>query len=229
MPAAASPADTDGATVSRPATNATPMLAMEWTTVNDETRQKVRVLQQLAIAAYPDAMLVYLCGLLMGSIHRVFFVRDLDDAPIAIQINIGRARVWPTPPWQATIGGMSFPDPLTLASALSQRDDPICVRLSFDGSEEDEDFQQTLVNSYADIAAGRTAGVQQAEGRMDDLRGRIDRALDIYNECRRLMEEGRPERQAELEAFQKMAQEELQACTRELKSLEMQVAQQKDL
>lgn len=196
--------------------------------MSEEIRQKVRVLQQLSIAAYPDAMLVYLCGLLMGAVHRVHFVRDMAGAPVGIQINMGRARVWPTPPWQATIGGMSFPDPLTLAAALAQRDDPICVRLVFDGSEENEDFQQVLVNDYSDIVAGRTAGVQQAEGRMDDLRNRIDRALDIYNECRRLMEEGNPERQAELEAFQKMAQEELQACTRELRSLELQVSQSND-
>lgn len=196
--------------------------------MSDEMQQKVRVLQRLSIAAYPDAMLVYLCGLLMGSVQRVFFVRDLEGAPVGIQINMGRARVWPTPPWQATIGGMSFPDPLTLASALAQREDPICVKLAFDGSDEDEDFQQALVNDYSDIVSGRTAGVQQAEGRMDELKSRIDRALDIYNECRRLMEEGSPERQAELAAFQKMAQEELQACTRELRALEMQVAQAKN-
>lgn len=196
--------------------------------MTDEIRQKVRVLQRISIAAYPDAMLVYLCGLLMGAVHRVYFVRDLEGAPIGVQINLGRARVWPTPPWQAVIGGMSFPDPLTLASALAQRDDPICVKLAFDGSEEDEEFQEVLVNSYADIAAGRTAGVQQAEGRIDDLRSRIDRALDIYNECRRLMEESSPERRAELAAFQQMAQEELQACTRELRELEMQVAQSKN-
>ncbi len=196
--------------------------------MNDEVRHKVRVLQRLSVAAYPDAMLVYLCGLLMGAVHRVHFVRDLDGAPIAIQINMGRARVWPTPPWQAAIGGMTFPDPLTLASALAQRDDAICVKLAFDGSEDDEDFQQALVNNYSDVVAGRTAGVLQAEGRMDDLRSRIDRALDIYNECRRLMEEGSPERRAELAAFQQMAQEELQACTRELRALEMQVAQSKN-
>src|SRR5690606_2246064 len=197
-------------------------------TMNDELRRKVRVLQQLSVAAYPDAMLIYLCGLLMGAVHRVHFVRHLEGAPIAIQIAMGRARVWPTPPWQATVGGMSIPDPLTLASALAQRDDPICVKLMFDGSNEHEDFQRSLVDSYADIVAGRTAGVQEAEDRMAELRARIDRALDIYNECRRMMEEGTPERQAELAAFQRMAQEELQACTRELRQLEMQLANQKD-
>jgi len=106
--------------------------------MNEEIRRKVRVLQQLSIAAYPDAMLVYLCGMLMGAVHRVHFVRDLEGAPIAIQIAIGRARVWPMPPWQATVGGMTIPDPLTLASAIAQRDDPICVKLLFDGSSEHE-------------------------------------------------------------------------------------------
>ena len=63
---------------------------------------------------------------------------------------------------------------------------------------------------------------------MDDLRSRIDRALDIYNECRRLIEEGSPEAPPSWPAFQQMAQEELQACTRELRALEMQVAQSKN-
>lgn len=191
----------------------------------DETRRKVRVLQQLAVDAYPDAMLVYILGLLMGAVDRVHFVRDLDGAPIALQVNIGRARVWPMPSWQATVGGMTFPDPLTLAAAIAQQDDPICVRLTFDGSESDEEFQEIVVDEYADIAAGQTAGVQLAQGGMDDLRDRIDRALDIYNECRRLLENSDGGRQAELETFQRMAQEELQACTRELKQLEMQLAE----
>lgn len=196
--------------------------------MTDEIHHKIRVLQHLAIEAYPDAMLVYLFGLLMGAIDRVHFVRDLDGAPVGIQVNMGRARVWPTSPWQATISGMTFPDPLTLASALAQRDDPICVRLAFDGSENNEDFQEALVDNYADVAAGRTAGVVRTDERIDDLKDRIDRALDIYNECRRLMDDGDPERQAELQAFQRMAQEELQACTRELRALEMLVAERDD-
>lgn len=196
--------------------------------MTDEIHHKIRVLQHLAIEAYPDAMLVYLFGLLMGAVDRVHFVRDLDGAPVGIQVNMGRARVWPTSPWQATISGMIFPDPLTLASALAQRDDPICVRLAFDGSENNEDFQEALVDSYADVAAGRTAGVVRTDERIDDLKERIDRALDIYNECRRLMDDGDPERQAELQAFQRMAQEELQACTRELRALEMLVAERDD-
>ncbi|MBO8141300.1 MAG: hypothetical protein H0Z37_03850 [Firmicutes bacterium] len=194
----------------------------------DELRRKVRVLQQLSIAAYPDAMLVYLFGMLMGAVQRVHFVRNLEGAPIALQINLGRARVWPAPAWHAKVGGMTIPDPLTLASALAQRDDPICVKLAFDGSEENEDFQQSLVESYADVVAGRTAGVRTAEERILDLRARIDRALDIYNECRRMMEAGDPARRAELAAFQRMAQQELQACTRELRELEMQVANSKE-
>lgn len=196
--------------------------------MTDEIHHKIRVLQQLAIKAYPDPMLIYLFGLLMGLVERVHFVRELEGAPVAIQMNVGRARVWPSTPWQATIGGMTFPDPLTLASALVQRDDPICVRLLFDGSESNEDFQQVLVDSYADIAAGRTASVVRTDERIDDLKARIDRALDIYNECRRLMEDGDPERRAELEMYQRMAQDELQACTRELRALEMLVAERDD-
>lgn len=191
----------------------------------DELRHKIRVLQHVAIEAYPDAMLVYLFGLLMGAVDRVHFVRDLEGAPVAIQVNVGRSRVWPTAPWQATIGGMAFPDPLTFASALAQRDDVICVRLAFDGSEQDEQFQSVVVDSYADIAAGRTAGVVESEERIDDLKDRIDHALDIYNETRRLMAEGDPERQAELEGFQRIAQEELRACTRRLRALELLMAQ----
>lgn len=196
--------------------------------MTDETHHKIRVLQHLAIEAYPDAMLVYMFGLLMGAVDRVHFVRDLEGAPVSIQVNVGRARIWPSAPWQATIGGMTFPDPLTLASAIVQRDDPICVRLTFDGSENNEDFQEVLVDSYADIAAGRTAGVVRTDERIDDLKERIDRALDIYNECRRLMEGEDPDRQAELETYQRMAQEELQACTRELRALELLVAERDD-
>src|SRR5690606_21257021 len=124
-------------------------------TMNDEVRRKVRVLQQLSVAAYPDAMLVYLCGLLMGAVHRVHFVLSLDATLIGIKITMGRASVCSTRPWQATVSAMTIPDPLTLASAMDQRDDPTCDKLVFDGSHEHEDFQQPRVDSYADIAAGR--------------------------------------------------------------------------
>jgi predicted nucleic acid-binding Zn-ribbon protein len=61
--------------------------------------------------------------------------------------------------------------------------------------------------------------------RMQNLRQELDRALDLYNEVRHLMEIDQ-ERQQELEKFLSMAEAEMQNMGRELSQIKARMGQE---
>lgn len=186
----------------------------------DIERDKLRAVLQLAAMVQGSPGLVLLMGYLAGQLHRVHFVADLAGAPVAVRLSSARRRIWPSPPFEAHVRGVSVPDPVTLVSALSGTDDPVCVLVEFEGLDAEPWYEALVVPRYIDVAAGRTPERQASERRVDELRHRIDHALDVYNECRRLLEEGDPAREAELKVFQEMAERELRECSDELARLE---------
>lgn len=186
----------------------------------DVHREKLRALLQFAAMVQGSPALVLLLGFLAGQIDRVHFVSDLGGAPVAIRLSSGRRRIWPSPPFEATLRGVNVPDPVTLVSALSGNQDPICLSIEFEGAQSEAWYQNLVVPRYIDVAAGRTAEHRAAEHRLEDLRRQIDHALDVYNECRRLLEEGDPAREAELQIFKEMAERELKECSEQLARLE---------
>ncbi|HEX6972103.1 MAG TPA: hypothetical protein VF234_07775 [Limnochordia bacterium] len=161
-----------------------------------------------------------------GAIDRVHFVRDTAEAPIAIDLVIGRARLWPTGPIRVRVRGLSIEDPMSLGSSLALTTDPICVHVRGGGLEESELFQELVHENYDDVLAGGATPREKKERWAQGLREQIDRALEIYQECNRLLEAGDPERRTELELYRRLAREELQKAGRELRALEQALAQE---
>lgn len=186
----------------------------------DVERDKLRALLQFAAMVQGSPGLVLLMGYLAGQLHRVHFVEDLSGAPVAVRLSSGRRRIWPAPPFEAHVRGVEVPDPVTLVSALSGTNDPICLSIAFEGLSAEPWYEALVVPRYLDVAAGRTPERQAAERRVEELRGRIDHALDVYSECRRLLDEGDPAREADLKVFVEMAERELKECSDELARLE---------
>lgn len=187
-------------------------------------REKLQILLRFGMLVQQNPLLTFVVGLLAGAVGRVHFVRSLEGAPIAIELSQGRAVVWPGPPLKVSVHGVAIGDPMSLGAALSLSTDPICVRFRCEPVERSEAYQRLVVDSYSEVAAGRPAEVQVRERRVRELRSQIDRALDVYNECVRLLETAGPERREELQAFLHIAEQELQACGRELKALEQELA-----
>jgi len=192
---------------------------------DDIKGEKLRLLYSFASLMPPEPNLMFLTGLLAGAIDRLHFVRDLTGAPIAIRLAAGRARIWPAPGLEIKLRDVTVPDPMTLGSVLAGTEDPICVQLVLSGHHESEEFQRLVVDSYADVAAGRDANVKSKEERIEELKVQVDRALDIYSECLQQLRSGEDpgERKVQLKFFLQMAQKELEECSREMRELEREL------
>lgn len=192
--------------------------------VDELNQKKLHVLYQVGMHLHQNPLATFVLGLLAGVVNRVHFVRKTEGAPVAIELAIGRAQLWPAGPLRVRARSLELGDPMSLASAVALGKDPICVRVQGGGLEEDEAYQQLLVESFEEIAAEGITPEEKKEYRAEVLRKQIDQALNIYHECTVLLDEGDPARKAELERYLAIAREELRRATRELHSLEEELA-----
>lgn len=182
----------------------------------DTRRDKLNALLQLGARVADEPMLQLLIGFLAGHVERVHFVRSLEGAPIAVRIAMGRRAVWPGQGFHATVRGVPIPVPVALVSVLAETDDPIALQLVFDGMEAAFWLQKVLHDNIADATRSPRARVRE---NMEELRARIDQALDVYRECRQLLESGDPSREQELKFFLDLARSEIGNLSQELERL----------
>ncbi|BAS26665.1 hypothetical protein [Limnochorda pilosa] len=188
-------------------------------------QKKLHVLYQVGAHLHQNPLATFVVGLLAGVVDRVHFVRETRGAPIAIEFAVGRAQLWPAGPLRVRARGLEMGDPMSLGSAIALGTDPVCVRIQGSGLEDDEAFQELLVESYEEVAAEGVTPEEKREHRAEALRQQIDQALKIYHECTVMLEEGDPARRSELESYLKIAREELRQASRELHALEEELAQ----
>ncbi|MBE3589902.1 MAG: hypothetical protein IMW98_03630 [Firmicutes bacterium] len=181
-------------------------------------RDKLNAILQLALRVPPDPALHLLLGFFAGNLERVHFVRSLEGAEVAVRLAFGRRQVWPSSPFQAVVRNVPVPLPAALISALAETDDPIAVQVELDGIEGAVWYRKVL---HEDLAEATVPPRERAKEAMEELRARIDRALDVYRECRDLMERGDPDRKKELEFFMNLAREEIGALSAELERLKV--------
>lgn len=156
-------------------------------------------------------------GYLMSDPSRVRFVATLDQGrELAMAVSAHRRIELPLAPWQGYIRGVPVPDPLTWIQAARTVSGEIAVRVS-----SDDALVLQLLNSLVAPERARQERVQ-VQDRMQNLRVELDRALDLYNEVRHLMEIDQ-DRHQELEKFLSMAETEMQNMGRELAHLKQRM------
>lgn len=149
-------------------------------------------------------------GYLMADPSRVRFVDSLDqNRHLAMALAIYRRIEIPLAPWQGYIRNVPVPDALTWIQAARGIGGEITIRVS-----SDDPLVLQLLNPLVAPERLRHDRVVMVD-RMQSLRQELDRALDLYNEVRHLMEIDH-ERQQELEKFLAMAETEMQNMGREL-------------
>ena len=163
----------------------------------------------------PD--MAFLLGFLSGNLHRLHFVRHLEGAPVAIAVAGGRRFLWPGGAFSATIHSVPVPLPGPLVGALAESDEPICVRVSLDDPADAAWFEPLLVDSFEAVRSGLKS--DSLSDRVRGVRRRIDQALDVYRECRRLLDEGRGEDEARLKFFLGVAESEIEGLGQQLSDL----------
>lgn len=173
-----------------------------------------KVLIYIGRIAQQNPSIQTIVGYLMADPGRLRLVYHLkEEFSMSMAISIHRRIEIPLAPWQGFIKGVPVPDPLTLIQAAQDyRGQPVMVRISTDDpvllqllnqvlkDEKDKEYRQQLME------------------RMDGVRTELDRALDLYNEVRNIMEVDR-DRQDELAKFLSLAESQMQGMGQELKAL----------
>ncbi|HEY8487505.1 MAG TPA: hypothetical protein VIL38_00375 [Thermaerobacter sp.] len=179
----------------------------------ERQREKMIALMNLSRMLPQHPGLMMLVGFLAARLDRLHFVATTDEAdPAAVRIVLAtpHARIWTGRWFRAWIGTAEVPDPVLLISALAERDPDIYLAL---------DIGPRPVWLEAVLAPVEPAAAPSPRERLEELRERVDRALDIYNECRRQLEQGDPQRREELEFFLDLARREVEELGRELQRL----------
>ncbi len=189
----------------------------------DETT-RLDVLLRLGRHLPQSADIFFLLGFLAGNLDRVHFVQNLEGAPVQIHVAAGRRQIWPKPPIDAVVHGVPLPLPGMVVSALSERDDPICVQISVDDPPEQAWFDQFAVAGYEEVHRPEDT----LRERVQSVRIRIDQALDVYRECRRLLDEGEGVEEAQLQFFLGLAETEIEGLTAQLNALNGRLAARRD-
>jgi hypothetical protein len=152
-------------------------------------------------------------GYLLSDPGRVRLVPRLEPgAELAMVVSAHRRIEVPVLPWQGFVRGVPVPDPITWIHVARSITGPIEVRVLSD----DPILVQMLAPLVAPVIRERER--MEVQERMQSLRNELDRALDLYNEVRHIMEVDH-ERHQELEKFLGMAEAEMQKMGQELKRL----------
>lgn len=179
----------------------------------ERQREKVVALMHLARMLPNHPALMMLIGFLAGRLDRVRFVARLEDADpagVRVLITTPHARIWTGRWFRGWIGQAEVPEPGTLISALVDRDADIHLAL---------DVGPRPAWLEAVIAPAPTEEPEDPRDRLEELRQRVDQVLDIYNECRRQLDQGDRERERELRFFLDLARREVEELGREIQRI----------
>ncbi|MEW6227403.1 MAG: hypothetical protein AB1700_04805 [Bacillota bacterium] len=181
--------------------------------------EKLEAINNFTMIVGSDPGLAYLMGFLVGQIDRVHFVQNPAGADISVRLSQGRLTVWPSEPFRATVGGVIVPNPVAFVAAASNTDKPICVSLNFERSDEAPWYRQVLLPDVSYVKGSAEAAEEEARV----LRAEMDRALDIYAECKKLLEADRGGRKEELDYYMTIAQEQMRQLSSKLEEVNAQL------
>ena len=185
--------------------------------------KKLEALNNFTKQVGDDPVLAYLMGFLTGQVDRVHFVRDPRGADISLKLSQDRLTVWPGEPFRANVGGVMMPHPIAFVRAVGQAhtERQICVSLNFERADEAVWYQEVLLPDVSHVQLG----IQAAEEEAKSLRLEMDHALDIYAECKRLMEESGSERKGELDYYMSVAETQMKLLSAQLEEVSAQLRQ----
>lgn len=183
----------------------------------DEGRRKFLALVQLAERLPKHPALMMLLGFLAGRLDRLCLLPP-SEMPAAggvrIVLTTPQARIWTGRWFQGWVGATAVPDPVVLISAVADRDVDIYLSV---------DFGSQVPAWYLEAVGTPAQPEPPLEERLEDLRRRVDSALDIYNECRRQLDQDDGERERELRFFLELARREVEELSRELQRVKQEL------
>jgi hypothetical protein len=178
----------------------------------DETLAALDQLARLTVGAPPAHLMV---GYLLGNVERVRFVSRLEgDVALGMSFGVHRRIEVPMMPWQGYVRGVPIPDPLLwIQAARMVGTSQIAIRVSTD----DTQLTRILTPVLEQERQRSERGTLDREIR--NLRQEVDRALDIYAEVKKLMDDPQRREDSNLPRFMAMAQSQMEQLGAELSRL----------
>lgn len=183
-----------------------------------DRQRKLDALRRIAMVLRPDGPMLVLFGFLAGRLDRVMFVRQLEEARVAVHLSAD-SRIWPRVPFRARVDGENVPDPIAFVDLMASRDDEIYVKVDLPWVEEPGWYREVLY----DYPQDRRAALEHAAAR---VRERIDFALDVYRTASPLVGEASEEERRRLQFIIDTARSEIQSLSRQLSELQALLAPQ---
>ncbi|MBT9259735.1 MAG: hypothetical protein KM310_08280 [Clostridiales bacterium] len=136
---------------------------------------------------------------------------SLEGAENALILRLGPGALWPQPWFSGWVGGAPLPHPALFVAVMAQRPEPLALKIEGLTLPQRERIAHLI---HPDLPSALTPPEVALQKRVEELRRKIDQALDIYRE----LQQQDPHRE-DIAVFRKMAQEEITRLSRELKEL----------
>lgn len=177
---------------------------------------KLNVLRQLA-TSMGDPMMAPILSFLAGRLDRIHFVEAHEGGRANVTIAAG-IRLWPRSPFRAEIDGMPVNHPIAFIERMALRDDDLWIRVDFGASEIPAWYQEALVENAMNQR-------HQLEESIDQIREKIDLALDAYRTANEAIDEATESDRKYLRFVLEKAKTELRTLNGQLTDLEMKLSQ----
>ena len=173
--------------------------------------KKLNALRQIAMTI-AEAPLIPVLSFLAGRLDGVKFVEDTEGAAVSVHLS-SNTRLWPHLPFRATVDGVPVNNPIAFIDKVSLRDDPVYVRVDFGPMGKPKWYEEIVEEGVVDPR-------RQMEARINDIRQKIDLALDAYRTANEALEKASEEDQRYLRFVLSKAKEDMRTLNQKLNELE---------
>lgn len=114
-----------------------------------------------------------------------------------------------------------MPNPMSFVQAVSNKQAEICVMLDFNNAEDTGWYQEVLLPDVSYVKDTLEAAHEESSR----LKREMDRVLDIYRECKVMLDSAAPDRKKEMEFYITLAEQQLKQLSNQLDELNARMKQ----
>lgn len=175
---------------------------------------KLNALRQIAMTA-GEPSLIPILSFLAGRLDHVHFVEDVGEAEVFVHLSLNQ-RLWPRLPFRAQVDGANINNPIMFIDIVALRDVDVYVRLDLGLGEPPQWYTDVLETIVPDHRSALEASI-------DQIREKIDLALDAYRTATEGLDTAGEEERAYLKFVVEKAKADMRALNSQLSELESKI------
>ena len=172
---------------------------------------KLNALRQIAMT-FAEGPLIPVLSFFAGRLDGIRFVRETEGAAVSVYLS-SNMRLWPHIPFRAVIDGTPVNNPIAFIEKMALRDDPIYIHVEFGAGGVPKWYRDVLEEGVVDERL-------RMETRIEEIRRKIDLALDAYRTANDVAHTADEEEQKYLRFVLNKAKDEMRELNQKLNELE---------